>query len=354
MWRQPGSGYANSPIWRLFMVALLACVLALAACSSGGGDPTQAAQTPASNLSVIARPAQLAPYHIFVTDLASGNVAELGVRTYHNAASVHGLGLSTDRHWLYATDVADNQLLAYPFNGAALGAPKRVTVGSFPAHMGNTLDGKRIFVTDFQGSSVSVIDTATWTVEKTIATPAGPHGIVLSPDGRYAYVACYDAGSIIAIDTANERIAATIPLPTGAHPYGVAISPDGRDVYAADNFLSRLYAINTLTNTVIASLAIGLHPALIARSPDGHTLYVANGVSHSVSIVNITQPDIPAIAGTVTVSGYPHGLAVTPDGRYVVVAQQYGKTLSVISTQSDSVVSVITGMQYPIDVLITP
>ncbi|HLY31863.1 MAG TPA: YncE family protein, partial [Ktedonobacterales bacterium] len=174
---------------RFALAGLLTCVLALAACS---GDSTTAHQTPAPNLPDIARPAQLAAYHIFVSDLADGDVAELGIHTYHDALSVHGLGLSTNGRWLYATDVADNQLLAYPFNGTALGVPGRVTIGALPVHMVNTLDGKLVFVTDFYGSSVTVVNTASWRVVKVIPTPPGPHGIVLTPDGRYAYVACFE------------------------------------------------------------------------------------------------------------------------------------------------------------------
>ncbi|HLY32621.1 MAG TPA: beta-propeller fold lactonase family protein, partial [Ktedonobacterales bacterium] len=126
----------------------------------------------------------------------------------------------------------------------------------------------------------------------------------------------------------------------------------GQDVYVSDNQTGRLFVIDTATQALVTSVKVGERPALIARSPDGKTLYVANGVSHSVSIVDISQPAAPVVTASVTVSGYPHGLAVTPDGRYVVVAQTLGKTLSVIDTQTRSVVAVVTGMQYPNDVLI--
>ncbi|HZC77894.1 MAG TPA: hypothetical protein VE258_09115 [Ktedonobacterales bacterium] len=52
--------------------------------------------------------------------------------------------------------------------------------------------------------------------------------------------------------------------------------------------------------------------------------------------------------------GYPHGLAVTPDGRYVVVANTIGQSLSVLDAASDRVVTTIPAEKYPNDVLIVP
>ena len=111
---------------RLLGQALLLC-LALSACAgTAQGQATSVA--PAT----ITLPPQLAGYHVFVSDLNAGYVAEVGVHTYPISASVHGLGLSHDGRWLYTGDVADNQLVAYPFNGARLGTPHRVAVADLP------------------------------------------------------------------------------------------------------------------------------------------------------------------------------------------------------------------------------
>ncbi len=330
------------------LVAVLACLDP----SPGGGAPTTGQPGGSAAPATIALPPQLAGYHIFVSDLASGDVAVLGAHTYQASLSVHGLGLSHDGRWLYVTDVAGNQLLAYPLSGATLGTPQRVAVGAQPVHMVNTPDGKRIFVTNFSGSSVSVVDTATWTVTRTIPTPLAPHGIAISPDGRWVYVACYGAGKVVVIDTQSETVATTISMPVGSHPFGVALSLDGRYLYVTDNFSSRLFVIDTTTRTLGANAPVGLQPALIARSPDGGTLYVANGRGHTVSVVDISQPASPVVRLNISVSGYPHGLAVTPDGRYVVVAETFGRQLAVIDTVTDTVVATISGMPFPNDVLI--
>jgi YVTN family beta-propeller protein len=331
----------------ILLVPLAICVL-LVGCAGAG-----AASDSSHPLLVLARPAFLAPYSIFVSDLATGDLDELGATTLHVSQSIHGLGLSADGHTLYVSDISGDELVGYSLVNGRPGARHAVRVGDQPVHMVNTLDGRTIFVTNFQAQSVSVVDATHWKHEKDIAVPANPHGIVLSPDGRWAYVACYGAAAIAVIDTATATLAATIPMPQLSQPYGIAISSDGRYVYASDNLRGRLLVVSTATHALVGTVTIGVKPALIARSPDGRTLYVANGASHSVSVVDIgADPAHPTVRATVVVTGYPHGLAVTPDGRYVVVADTFGHEISVIDTRTNTVAATIQAENEPNDVLI--
>lgn len=343
------------------LLSLVAAVLLLTSC---GGDPqpgptqtrTSCATASSSPEHVVPRPAELAPYHIFVTDLETGNVAELGERTIHVAQSVHGLGLSPDGKTLYVTDISGSCVDGFTLNGGSLDIEHEAPVGISPVHMVATLNGKTLFVTNFGDQTVSVVNAITWQPEKTITVPARPHGIVLSPDGRWAYIACYGGAAIAVIDTASEALVATIPLPEGAQPYGIAISADGRYVYASDNFTGRLFVIDATQRKLLPAIEVGLRPALIARSPDGKTLYVANGGAATVSVVDIsTNPAHPTVKTIPGMSGYPHGIAVTPDGRYVLVANTQGQSVSIIDTLNDQVLPPITSpaLKYPNDVLIT-
>lgn len=134
----------------------------------------------------------------------------------------------------------------------------------------------------------------------------------------------------------------------------MALGRDGRTLYAADNFASRLFVIDLANRQVTGAVAVGLRSALMARSPDGRTLYVTNGASGTVSVVDIgSDPTHPVVRATVRVEIYPHGLAVTPDGRFVV-ANTLGDTVSVIETMREQVVATIPGEKYPNDVLALP
>lgn len=340
------------------LVAVLAAVLAALLAGCGGAPSGMALTAPTATATprVLALPPMLAGYHIVVADLATGDVAELGVATWHVAKSVHGLGLAADGRTLYVTDIAGNAVVAYPLeSGGRLGQPRRVGVGLAPVHMVQTLDGRAVFVTNFGESSVSVVDSATWRVTSTIQVPANPHGIAISPDGRWVYVACVNGEAIAIIDTASELLAGTIQLPRGANPYGVAVSRDGRYLYVPDNFAARLFTVDLATRQVVSQTPIGLRAALVARSADGQTLYVTNGASGTVSVVDIgSDPAHPQVRATVRVGTYPHGLALTPDGRYLLVANNLSDSVSVIATASDQVVATIPGERYPNDVIVAP
>jgi YVTN family beta-propeller protein len=350
-WRRQG-GRRQSRLPRCWATALALCALAalLVGCGSSSAQ--------SKPLPVLSLPAQLAGYHVFVSDVLTGDVAELGVRTIHVAQSIHGLGISSDGHTLFVTDIADNRLIGYDLDGGTLGAAHSVGVGIEPVHMVETLDRKTIYVTDFGAQTVSVVDAATWTLRATIVVPGThlclPHSIVSSPDGRWVYVACYGNASIAVIDAAQAKLATTIALPVLAEPYGLEISADGHALYASDNFAGRLFVINTATRQLMPTLTLGQRPALIARAPDGKALYVTNGGSHSISPVNIApDPLHPTVRPPVNVDGYPHGIAVSPDGRYVIVANTYGKNLSVIDASTLQVVAAVEAEQDPINVLVT-
>ena len=339
--------------WRLARRSILVGLALLASTLAACGAPVGAQPSPTPT--ALALPAPLAGYHLFVSDLITGDVAELGVRTYHAARSVHGLGLAADGRTLYASDVAGNALLAYPVAHGALGRPRRVSVGQVPVHMVQTLDGRAVFVTNFGAASVSVVDAAAWRVTATIPVPASPHGIAISPDGRWIYVACVSGGAIAVIDATTARLASTIALPAAARPYGVALSRDGRYLYAPDSFAAHLFVVDTATRQVIDEVPIGLRAALATRSADGATLYVTNGGSGTVSVLDLSaNPAHPRVRATVRVGTFPHGLALTPDGRYLVVANNLSDDVSVIATATDQVVATIRGEKYPNDVIAAP
>lgn len=348
----------GAPTARRLALALKAALLvslmvaALNACASG---VTTSRPTP-SPLPVVTLPSPLAAYHVYISDLSTGDVVLLGAYTYQVSRSVHGLALSADGRTLLVTDVSNNRVVGLAGAGSGVPTSRFATVGAQPVHAAATSDGKTLFVTNFGGASVSVVDTATWTTRKEIAVLDRPHAIILSPDGHYAYVTCYGGAAIAVLDTAREDLAATIPLPTPSAPYGLALSADGRYLYIGDNLNNKLFVLDTASRQVVARVPVGAKPALLARSSDGTRLYVANGQSHSVTVLDLARdPAHPVPLRDVPVDGYPHGLAVTPDGRYVVVANTISGNLSVIDAESDLVIATIASpvLRYPNDVLIT-
>jgi YVTN family beta-propeller protein len=87
----------------------------------------------------------------------------------------------------------------------------------------------------------------------------------------------------------------------------------------------------------------------VAVSPGGGNVYIANSNSGSVSVID---PAINAVTATLTVGTQPYGLAVTPDGGRVYVANAcYGfcGSVSVITTATNTVIATIpVGLSPPV------
>ena len=330
------------------------CLLAISGCAQASPGSQQTAALP-----VLASVPQLAAYHVFVTDLGTGHLAELGTGTASGGKSLHGLALAPDGQTIYASDVADNRVDLFAATNAAPRLLRSVPVGLYPVHIAFSRDGRYAYVTNFQAGSVSVIDTARGAVIKTIPTPLGPHGLTASPDGRLIYVPCLNGQALVVIDTQTNSLIQTLTLPANAHPYSVVSSKDGRYLYITDNFFGRVLVVDTTklddpAQAVVGGAAAGQQPVLLAMAPDGRHLYVTNSGGNLTVLDIASDPLHPQLAATVPVGRSPHGVAVSPDSRYVVVANILSATLSVIDASTNAVVATIKAEKYPNDVLITP
>lgn len=59
---------------------------------------------------------------------------------------------------------------------------------------------------------------------------------------------------------------------------------------------------------------------IISATPDGRTLVYSDAIGNTIGIVDITDPQEPVQKATIDVDGQPTSVAVTPDGKYAVVA----------------------------------
>jgi YVTN family beta-propeller protein len=122
-----------------------------------------------------------------------------------------------------------------------------------------TPDGARVYVGNFLGSTVSVIDTATNGVIKTVTVGQSPEGVAVTPDGTRVYVANFNGSSVSVIATADNTLAATVTV--GAKPAGVAVTPDGAHVYVANEgdgtVDGTVSVIETASNAVTATVPVG-------------------------------------------------------------------------------------------------
>lgn len=141
-------------------------------------------------------------------------------------------------------------------------------------------DGSELWVTNYGGNLVTVVDLATYTVKGTIPTGVGPVGVAFSQNGSLAVVANNTAGTATLIDTATYAPIRTVTV--GTNPHDVAVSPDGQ-IFVTLTTESNVARINHTTLAVdkIASLAVSKG---LAFSVDGSKLYATGGTAGKLAV----------------------------------------------------------------------
>jgi YVTN family beta-propeller protein len=162
--------------------------------------------------------------------------------------------------------------------------------------------------------------------------------VVLSADGRVLFVSALTANEVQAIDTQRGAFVGTFP--TGDWPHVLELSPDGREVYngSLGNQLApqgldgkkqlTVADAHTLQVQRTYQFQAGVRPFVI--DPDGRTMFLQlsyfNGFDEfdlqSGRIVKTVDLPVSGPGAQMQPKNYPnqaahHGIALSPDGRYV-------------------------------------
>ncbi len=172
-----------------------------------------------------------------------------------------------------------------------------------------------------------------------------PRGVAIGPEGLYAYVANFETNDVTKVNlTTNNVVGDSISV--GLGPWGVTAIYDEaeevRKVYVANNSGDSISVIiddgSDETNVEIAldddEEGGNTGPLGVALTPDGQYLYVANNNAGTVSII---QTSDNTLVDTLTVGSGPWGVAVGSDGDYVYVTNSEDNTVTVITTSNQQV-----------------
>lgn len=155
-------------------------------------------------------------------------------------------------------------------------------------------DGKQVWFTLKDVGKTQVFNAqAPFDLIKTLDTgPITNHvNLVINKNGRFAYVTVGGLNEVKVFRTDTFEQVATIPV--GNLPHGIWPSGDGTRVYVGLENADEFAVINTLTNKVIANIAIGQAPQAVAYVPnavpqgDGTQNLVPLGVAGRAAHLNL-------------------------------------------------------------------
>jgi DNA-binding beta-propeller fold protein YncE len=210
------------------------------------------------------------------------------------------------------------------------------TVGNLPTGGALTLDGKQYWAVDsgFGLNDVKIVDMASGVVIQTLPLPGAFGGMVFSPDGMTAYVSGQRTGSGNAVAPAGM-----------VGTQGDVIHVFTRD--AATGLATEQAPLVLPTTTGGSGRVNDLQPnpdgpawpVGLAISPDGKSLVVALNMADRAVVFAL-----PAGTGTVVTAGnYPFGAAIERSGRFAYVSNELDGTLTKIDL-ADNSTTTVTGL----------
>src|SRR3954454_13586495 len=85
---------------------------------------------------------------------------------------------------------------------------RKLPSGSDPEEFAVSKDGTKLYISNEDVATASVLSAADGRVVGIVRVKAEPEGVALTPDGRFVYVTCETGGEVVVIDTtSNKRVA---------------------------------------------------------------------------------------------------------------------------------------------------
>lgn len=245
----------------------------------------------------------------------------------------------------------------------------------------------------FRRSQEGMKETTNDVRPRAFAIADNPQALAFAPDGNWLYVACDPTGRadrvVCRVDLMTGMVSRR-PIPGSSNLRGIAVDPTGQFALAvhlvpkSDLPATQVEQGWVFTNAIsyvplddaqpIVTLPLDqrtrgyANPEGIAIAPDGKWAYVAHAGADLVSVLDL--PALVAAAkelsgsreagryrgddfrltrryvqGRIEVGACPRGIAVSADGGYVAVFNQFDETFSIINAETNRVTRTIPASQ---------
>ena len=212
----------------------------------------------------------------------------------------------------------------------------------------------RIYACNEANHELWALAPDTLALEARIAVGQHPHSCTFGADRRHLYVSAWGGRSVTVVD--SEKARRVRDMPVGLRPNDLVLAPDGR-LFVACSGDNTVHVIQTralerpdeeasparripegtreiISTSLYPQSPEGSTPTGLAVSPDGHTLFVANSDNNSVMVVDISnttseearrnRESVSVVEGFIPVGWYPSAVAVSPDSSMLLVANGKG------------------------------
>lgn len=207
---------------------------------------------------------------IYVTAEGRQEIVEIAALSYHAVPppihyatgkdGSHVLAVSPDARTAWTTDLGSRTVTRIDLRTRR--APLSVTVGEEPEGISLSPDGKTLWVSARGSNQAFALDPTSMTVRETVSTGRFPLRIAVRPQGDVAVTSDLQDGSLSVIDTATAKVIRTIAVSGPAEAearFQVTIlwSKDGSRIYVAETASDTVAEVDYASGTVLRRLNAG-------------------------------------------------------------------------------------------------
>ena len=274
----------------------------------------------------------------------SGGSSVIDTSTQTQTTVLTGLGSN------YSTSVAPNGTVAYaadydtdavfPINTTTNAVGTSIAVGSNPVNVTFSPDSAFAYVSNLGSNSISVINVSAATVSSTVASvcPSGQpfqsvfHGVKL-------LIVCAGAPSVVrSMDTSASNALTTLATVQN-NAYNIAISTSSGFGYVSNLGSSSVSKFDLTSGTTTHYPTTGVFgPLGLAVTPDGNKIYVADLSGSNLIVMDPSG----SILSTLNLGGPIAGLGMSSNGSVIYAPLQGSASgIKVINTSTDAVSATI-------------
>lgn len=271
----------------------------------------------------------------------------------------HGVTAAPDGSRLYISDESLHTLDIV--DAKTLAVTKRIPLSGRPNNVTISRDGRKVYVGIAQApGALDIIDTSSLTNVKSVPVKGSIHNVYVTPDGKFAVAGSIPERTISIVDTSTDTLVRTIEMSAGIRPMAFDVNPDmsTKHIYVQLSGFHGFAVVDFATGKETARIE---HPAIegehphtdglqgapahgLAVSPDGKTLWSTSKVYGYAYVHSL--PDLKEI-GRVYVGQHPEWVTFTPDGHYIYVAAAGDNMVFVIDARTIKEVARIPVGQVP-------
>jgi len=253
----------------------------------------------------------------------------------------HGAAAAPDGSHIYVSNEADSTLDVV--DGKTLRVTSKVPLSGHPNNISISKDGRRVFVAIRETSGVvDVIDTVALQRVKSIPVKGAVHNTYVTPDGRYVIAGSIAGKSATAIDVQTEQVAWAMDFDLGVRPMAFETNADGstKRMFVQLSDLNGFAVVDFATHKELRRIELpklppGKTPVLeggnashgMAVTADGKKLVVDSRLNSAVYVYAL--PDL-TLLGAVDVGRSPDWVTLTPDSKMAYVANAGSNDVSVV------------------------